>query len=233
MKVVALIPAFNEADFIVQTLTAVSELEHVDEIVVIDDGSDDDTFALASSASVGKDVRVARLQANQGKGAALNYGRHEVQAQVYLLLDADLGATASLAGALLTPILQDEADMTIARFAADQSASKAKMGFGAVRCIAQLGVKWLTGGSITSPLSGQRAVRAEVLQALGDFSSGFGVEVGLTVGALHHGFRLVEVPLAMKHRAYGRGLRGLRHRGRQLFHVLRTFMRCWHRGWHR
>lgn len=107
------------------------------------------------------------------------------------------------------------------------------MGFGLVRRVAAWGVRLLTGHTVTSPLSGQRAVRAEVLRCLGGFASGFGVEVSLTVGALHHGFAVVEVPLPMKHRAYGRTLRGCVHRGRQLVHVLRALTQCWRRGWHR
>ncbi|HBG01316.1 MAG TPA: hypothetical protein DDW87_07070 [Firmicutes bacterium] len=71
-----------------------------------------------------------------------------------------------------------------------------------------------------------------VLDAVGDFFEGFGVEVALTVGALHHGFRLLEVPLAMKHRAYGRGLKGLRHRGRQGIHIIKALWQCYKRGWH-
>ena len=232
MKVVALLPAFNEAESIVQTLTAALELKCIDQIVVIDDGSQDDTFALASSVAKDQRIMVLRLPKNRGKGGALNRGLEQFQAEIYLLLDADLGTTASLASALLEPILQSQADMTIARFSAKQSESPAKMGFGLVRRTAALGVRWLTGERVTSPLSGQRAVRGEVLQTLGGFFEGFGVEVGLTVGALYHGYRVLEVPLPMKHRAYGRGLRGLRHRSNQLLQVIRALWECWKKGWH-
>lgn len=231
MRVAALIPAFNEAESIVETLTAAAQLQPIDEIVVIDDGSTDDTYALASSCSLPK-VSVLRLPSNRGKGGALNFGRREVHADVYLLLDADLGSSAALADKLLEPVLRGEADMTIARFGAEQSKSGAKMGFGLVRRTASLGIKILTGSTVLSPLSGQRAVTAKVLDAVGEFAAGFGVEVALTVGALHHGFKIVEIPLNMKHRAFGRGLKGLRHRGGQFFAVLRALWDCWKKGWH-
>lgn len=231
MRVVALIPAFNEAQYIVQTLTAVAGLQLVDEIVVIDDGSTDNTFSLATSLAFEK-VTVLRVESNRGKGGALNYGRRQVPADLYLLLDADLGTTANLAGGLLDPVLRGEADMTIAKFSAGQSQTEVRMGFGIARRAACLGVKLLTGATVTSPLSGQRALKERMLQDVGEFFEGYGVEVALTVGALHHGYTLVEVPLAMKHRALGRGLRGLRHRGRQFLRVLGALWQCWRKGWH-
>ncbi len=235
MRVVALIPAYNEADYIVQTITAVASIESVNEIVVINDGSTDGTLGLAmgQKGKVPKKVTVINLKQNHGKGAALNQGIRKTYAQVYLLIDADLGETAQLALGLLDPILRSEADMTIARFGVKQSSSKAKMGFGTVRRTASFGVKMLTGMRVSSPLSGQRAVKSAVLQTLGDFEEGFGVEVALTVGALHHKFEVLEVPLDMKHRAHGRGLKGLRHRGSQLMQVLRALWHCYKRGWHR
>ena len=123
--------------------------------------------------------------------------------------------------------------MTIARFGHEQSLTGAKMGFGLVRRTASLGVRLLTGHKILAPLSGQRAVSVRVLEAVGDFSPGFGVEAALTVGALHHGFSVLEVPLEMKHRALGRGLKGMRHRGSQFLSVLRALWHCWKKGWHR
>jgi len=227
MKIAALIPAFNEEDYIAQTIRAVASLDSVDEILVIDDGSSDNTSVLAQ-----KTAKVLRLTSNQGKGAALNHGLKEVRADIYLLLDADLGSSAHLAWELVEPILHDQADMTIARFDIQHSAPQARMGFGSVRKMASLGVRLLTGTKVHSPLSGQRAIRVAVLDAVGDFFEGFGVEVALTVGALHHGFRLLEVPLAMKHRAYGRGLKGLRHRGRQGIHIIKALWQCYKRGWH-
>lgn len=234
MRVVALIPAYNEADYIEQTITAVASLHYVDEIMVINDGSKDDTAALVQKQkeALSKKVTLINLRANRGKGAALNSGLRSASGDVYLLLDADLGDTASLAQGLLEPVLHDQADMSIARFGVQQSASGVKMGMGLVRRTACRGVRLLTGRIISSPLSGQRAIKALVLQTLGDFFEGFGVEVGLTVGALHHGFRIVEIPLEMKHRAYGRGFGGFWHRGRQWVQVVRALWRCWRRGWH-
>lgn len=235
MKVAALIPAYNEEEYLVQTLAAVDSIPGLDQIVVINDGSTDGTHraVLDYLPRAAKTIRLVDLPENQGKGSALNAGLACTDAQVYLLLDADLGGSACQAAALLDPVLRAEAHMTVARFTGEQGASGGKMGFGLVRLVAVWGVRLLTGRKVTSPLSGQRAVCREVVQRLGGFAGGFGVEVSLTVGALHHGFTVVEVPLALKHRAYGRTLRGFLHRGRQLVHVLAALGQCWTRGWHR
>lgn len=235
MRIVALIPAYNEADTIIQTLRAVENIDAVDEMVVIDDGSKDNTLSQVQKYKENskRKVTVYSLKENKGKGAALNYGLANTFADIYLLLDADLGHTASLADALLQPVLSNKAHMTIASFTENQSLTSSKMGFGFARRTATFGIQLLTGVNISSPLSGQRAIKADVLKTLGEFSPGFGVEVCLTTGAVHHGFKILEVPVAMKHRAHGRGLRGFKHRGRQWIHVLRGLWSCWKRGWHR
>lgn len=233
MRVVVLIPAYNEEEHIAETLSAVDSLVSVSEIVVVDDGSTDSTYSVASNCHLECKLSVLRMERNSGKGGALNYGRQKVAGDVYLLLDADLGSTARLAHDLLQPVLRDEADMTVAQFGSQQSASGTKMGFGVARFLASMGVRFLTGKKVTSPLSGQRAIKVEVLEQVGEFAPGFGVEVALTVGALHHGFRVLEIPVAMKHRALGRGLRGMRHRGRQLVQVLLALRHCWKKEWHR
>ncbi len=228
MKIAALIPAYNEEKTIEKTVTALLACKQVHEIVVINDGSNDETARIVAGMD---GVTLLDLPTNVGKGGALNTGWLRTRADIYLLLDGDLGLSARLAGELLPPILEDQADMSIARFGPRQGGTDKAMGFGFVRRFASFGVWAFTGVKPYSPLSGQRAIKGEVLRALGGFFPGFGVEIGLTVGALHHGFRLREIPLPMTHRAYGRGLTGMAHRGRQLVHVLRAFWLCLRKGW--
>lgn len=229
MKVVALVPAYNEEKNILETLSAVEKINSIQKIVVINDGSTDRTSKLITEN--GK-TTLLNLSQNMGKGAALNLGIRSSTADIYLLLDADLGHTAIYGAELLNPVLNGEAQMTIARFnRGEQNLTDSKMGFGIAKAFACWGVRSLTGQSVTSPLSGQRAINAEVLHTLGPFFSGFSVEIGLTVGALHHGYTVLEVPLPMKHRGYGRGIKGIKHRGRQLIHITKGLYQCWQRGW--
>lgn len=208
-----IIPAYNEADRIGKTVQACKSMG--DEILVIDDGSPDDTFKVAENA--GADT-VIRMDKNSGKGAALNAGCAKAKGDILLLLDADLGDSASKAAPLLQPLLKDEADMTIAVFPKAQG----KAGFGFVMNLSRWGIKHFTGKIIQAPLSGQRALRKEIFTAIGGFGSGFGVETALTIDVLRLGYRVQEVPVPLAHRASGRNLRGILHRGHQFLDVAKV-----------
>lgn len=213
MQIAALIPAHNEAERIGETVIATRAIPGVTRIVVIDDGSEDETAQAAEAAG----AKVVRLVFNVGKGAALEAGAMRVEdVDVVLLLDGDLGSSASQAASLLEPVLSGEADMAIAGF----PAPSAKAGFGLVKNLARWGIRTMGGGwEPTAPLSGQRAMTRECLEAVRPFATGYGVEVSLTVRALRAGFRLTEVPTTMTHAATGRDLAGFVHRGRQFVHV--------------
>ena len=213
MKVTALIPAHNEAARIADTVRATLALEGVTSCVVVDDASADDTARIAEDAG----AKVLRLFSNVGKGAALQFGATRTEdADVVLMLDGDLGSTASEAGKLLAPVVSGEADMSIARF--PRPAGKA--GFGLVMNLARKAIARTGAGfDAQAPLSGQRAMTRACLDATLPFGAGYGAEVVLTVRALRAGFRLVEVETNMAHNATGRDLAGFLHRGKQFVHV--------------
>ena len=214
-KVVAIIPAFNEEDRITATINAVQSIPEVNRIVVIDDGSKDNTAQLAVDAG----ARVIRSTRNVGKGPVLEHAakQHE-DADVILLLDADLADTARQATLLLEPVLAGKLDMSIARFPKPTG----KAGFGLVKKLARLEIR-RSGGrdeDFQAPLSGQRAVTQSCLSDIRPFARGYGVEVMLTVRALRAGYRVQEIETTMAHKATGRNLRGFLHRGKQFRDVL-------------
>ncbi|MFZ5640523.1 MAG: glycosyltransferase family 2 protein [Bacillota bacterium] len=213
-KVSVLIPAYNESIHIYDTVRAIKQVPEVDEIIVVDDASDDNTAELAEKAG----ARVIRLKANLGKGGALNKGMTAVTGNIIALVDGDLGRTAVDVRKLIMPVLEDSADMTIARFAR----ARKKGGFGLVKGLARNGIKVFTGLEMMSPLSGQRVMTRQVFEALGSFASGYGVEVGLTIDVARRGFRIKEVDVNMTHAETGRDLHGFIHRGKQFVHVLKV-----------
>ncbi len=214
MTVVALVPARDRADTVAATVAALGAIPAVDRVLVVDDGSTDDTTDRARAAG----AEVLRLPVNRGKGGAVAAGMTATpDADVYLLIDADLGGTAALAERLLTPVLEGEADMTVAVL----GAAGRRGGFGLVREVARSGIRRACGYATRAPLSGQRAVRAEFLRGMGT-ADRFGLEVGLTVDAVRAGARVLEVDLAMEHRHTGRTVRGLAHRAGQGLDVVRA-----------
>ena len=95
-------------------------------------------------------------------------------------------------------------------------------GFGIVLWTATQGIYCLTGRKMSAPLSGQRALRREIFDALRFYPRRFGLEVGITVQLLRAGYRLQEVPLPMTHRHLGRSWHGFVHRGRELKDIVWT-----------
>ncbi len=208
------IPAKDEAERIGATVSAALKLPGVDLVVVVDDGSSDETGRVARAAG----ARVVRHSRNRGKAAAMESGAEAAglldadHARHLLFLDADLGETAAAALPLIAPVRAGEADMTIATFA-----TRVKLGgHGIVVRVARDGIKRLTGWEATQPLNGQRCLTRDAFEAARPLAHGFGVETGMTVDLLRKGFRVVEVEVEMSHRATGTDWRSQVHRARQL-----------------
>ncbi|NSW84354.1 MAG: glycosyltransferase family 2 protein [Syntrophothermus sp.] len=214
--VTVVIPAYNEETRIGSTVRAVRESGFADQILVMDDGSQDKTAVIAR----GEGAEVIELKPNRGKGEALNRAVPHIKGDIVLFLDADLGDSARQGQLLVKPILEGEADITIARF----PPPKKKGGFGLVKGLAAWGLK-RAGMEAREPLSGQRAMSKTVLMDLLPFSPGFGVELGMSLRALARGYRLLEVDTTMTHAETGRDVKGFVHRGRQFWDVLKVILK--------
>jgi hypothetical protein len=216
------IPAFEEERRIGATVRAAATIPYVDLVVVVDDGSSDRTSAEAEAAG----AHVVHAAVNQGKAAAMELGAAAVAAldqadahppRTLLFLDADLEQTASGAAALLAAVRDGQADLAIATLPAQPGG-----GHGFVVNLASAGIAEATGWTATQPLSGQRALTRDAYAAALPLARGFGVEVGMTIDLLRQGYQVVEVPVELRHRVTGRGLRAQRHRARQFWAVWRA-----------
>jgi glycosyltransferase involved in cell wall biosynthesis len=218
VKVSVVIPAHNESERISDTIKGIQKIPEVSEIIVVDDASTDDTANQAEQSG----ATVIRLTQNRGKGGALNKGITRVTGDIIALLDGDLGSSSSEARALILPILNNSADMTIAQF----PRARKKGGFGLVKNLARSGIRYFTDLESNAPLSGQRAMTRQVLETVTPFASGYGVEVALTIKVARAGFRVLEVPTQMSHSETGRDLKGFMHRGKQFVHVAKVLGGC-------
>ncbi|HNX28324.1 MAG TPA: glycosyltransferase family 2 protein [Syntrophomonadaceae bacterium] len=215
-SITVVIPAFNEEKAIQATVKAVQKLDYISEILVVDDGSTDETAALAEQAG----ARVLKLRPNRGKGGAMNAALQYIDTDIVAFIDADLGGCAEQVGLILKPIINEEADLAIAAFPPAQK----KGGFGLVKNTARRAIKKAGQIEVISPLSGQRAMTRKVLMAVTPFREAYGVELGMTLRALQKGFKLVEVPTTMTHNETGRDLKGFMHRGRQFIDVIKVII---------
>lgn len=219
-EVSAIIPAFNEALRVAATVLAAGRIPGVTEVVVVDDGSTDDTAGQAAAAG----ARVVSMGRNSGKGAALARGLAAARGQLFLVLDADLGPTALEGQRLLAPVLAGRCDLSIARF---PRLTGRKGGFGLALGLARWGVRNLTGLELRAPLSGQRAFTRRVWDGSRPLARGFGVEVDLIIDSARRGLRILEIETSMDHRSTGRDPAGFYHRGRQLLAVAGVLAGRW------
>jgi glycosyltransferase involved in cell wall biosynthesis len=202
---------------------AAAKVPYVDVVVVVDDGSTDGTAELARDAG----AVVTRHRRNRGKAAALESGAEAVRIvdqadevpRHLLFLDADLGDTAAAAGPLVTPVVDDEADMTIAILPRQHSPGG---GRGRVVRLSTSGIVRASGFTPTQPLSGQRCLTRAAFDAALPLAAGFGVETGLTIDLVRAGFRVREVEVPFHHRVTGTDWRAKVHRGRQFVDVARA-----------
>lgn len=218
--VAVVIPAKDEAQRIDATIRAASAIANVDLVVVVDDGSSDETSLVARDA--GADV--VRHDRNQGKGKAMQTGaayvaRHEQATHALLFIDADLEESATQTGALVEPVVSGRADMTIAVLPTQKSAGG---GRGFVVGLARRGIERLTGWTPTQPLSGMRCLTRDAFEAAQPLAHGWGVEVGLTVDVLRRGLTIEEVPCELHHRVTGTGFGDQLHRLHQYRDVWRA-----------
>jgi glycosyl transferase family 2 len=215
VRAVAVVAARNEAGRVGETVAAIRTIPRVQEVVVADGASGDGTAEEARAAG----ARVLVGPNAGGKGGTLEGALSRIEpADVYLLLDADLAASAEQGGALLEEVLAGRADLAIGVLPREPRHG----GFRMVKRAAAAAIRRLCGFQAEEPLSGQRAITAEALRAVRPLAPGFGVEVAMTVDAVRAGFRVVEMPVAIRHAPTGRDVAGFAHRARQGLDVLRA-----------
>ncbi|MGC8981541.1 MAG: glycosyltransferase [Minisyncoccia bacterium] len=117
-KISVIIPAFNEEKNIGEVVKSLKEIELIDEIIVVSDGSKDKTVLEAEKA--GADI-VIDLPKNLGKGGAILEGIKKANGDILIFLDADLiGIKRDHILNLLEPLKKDEADMVVGYLAGDK-----------------------------------------------------------------------------------------------------------------
>lgn len=208
------VPAYNEEEIIKMTLVTLNRCHWVNQLIVVDDGSSDETAAIAEKYC----DQVIRLDQNKGKAYALKEGWRNVEGGIVVSLDADLGMTAREGERLVEKLQLDDLDCVIARLPVQK-----KKGFGLMKHRAQKLIFSRTGKWFEAPLSGQRAFKKEWLPILLEKDYvGFGVEMAMTIDLLKAGASVDEVDVSFFHRATGKDFGSILHRGKQWLDMEKT-----------
>ncbi|MDF5752488.1 glucosyl-3-phosphoglycerate synthase [Spongiactinospora sp. TRM90649] len=195
-RVSVILPARDEAKTVGQIVTAIRKglVPLVDEILVVDSRSADDTARIAADAGarvVHQDAVLSHLPALPGKGDALWKGLAATDGDFVVFVDADLrNFGAHFVSGLLGPLLTDDRTCFVKAFyerphVTEDGVVHPGEGGRVTELVARplLNLYWPDLSGFAQPLGGEYAGRREVLEGV-PFVSGYGVELGLLVDLL-------------------------------------------------
>lgn len=201
-----IIPVYNEQDTIQELVEKVLQQDCVQEVIIIDDGSTDNTRYILQ-AFTHPAIKVLLHPYNQGKGAAIQTGISQVKAAYVLIQDADLEYDPTEYRALLAPMLAGKADIVLGtRFG----------GSGAKRVLYfwhSIGNQFLTllsniftNLNLTDMETCYKLFKREIMQNLTIEEKRFGFEPEITAKLSRiPGIRIYEVPISYYGRTYEEG----------------------------
>jgi glycosyltransferase involved in cell wall biosynthesis len=204
------VPVFNEAGTVGQVVDELLELPLRLEILLVDDGSTDDSPAVVAALAERHDaVTVLTQPANRGKGAAVRRGIGASTGEILLIQDADLEYSPSDIPALIDPLLAGKADAvfgTRLRGGAHPQRAHLFWHYAGNRFLTLL-ANVLYNTTISDMEVGYKAFRGDLVRGLELVSDDFRIEPELTAKILRlgPGIRLYEVPISYYGRSYAEG----------------------------
>mgnify|MGYP005849183885 CR=1 FL=1 len=193
--VLAIIPAYDEDRFIAGVV--LKARRHVDKVIVVDDGSTDETAWVAEAAG----ATVIRQPRNQGKAAALNVGlaaARTLGARAVVLIDGDGQQNPADIPAILAPVLDGSADIAIgSRFLGVHSNTPRWRVAG--QQALNVATNLASGVALTDSQSGFRAISGHALKDFTFRTSGFSVESEMQFLIREHHLSVREVPIRVNY----------------------------------
>ena len=198
-----IIPVFNEeltiGNVIERVKGVLQKLGFKYEIIVVDDFSTDKSLELSNRQR----VKVYSLKKHMGKGYALRAGFAKAKGDIITTIDSDGSHRPEELPSLLTPILQDKADLVIgSRYLNQKPVAAKKLNAIGVRLFNLL-IKVFTRADVSDSQSGYRVMKSAVLRNMSLKSGGYEIESEMLVKTARQGFHVREVPISFEQRTYG------------------------------
>ena len=213
-----LVPLYNEEEFIGEILKRVmaaplpAGLSR--EIIVVDDGSTDESAAIAESVArlYPENIRLVRAERNRGKGAAIRAAVRHAHGKYCLIQDADLEYSPADYPQLLQPLVDGVADVVYgSRFASSGRRRVLYFWHSVANHLLTTLCNLISDLNLTDMETGYKAFRTSLLQSVPIRSNRFGIEPELTVKLAKRQARFYEVPVSYEGRTYEDGKKiGLR-----------------------
>lgn len=206
MKIAFLVPAYNEAATIGDVLERIDALGIDRQIVVVDDGSSDDTAAIVRAYAAEHEGVLLLEKPNGGKGSALRHGIPHVDADVTVIQDADLEYDPAEVPHLIAPIQNGAADVV---YGSRLSGGRAQRAYLFWHMVGNRFLSLVAGVLFNTTLSdmetGYKAFRTEILKSLPLTEDSFGIEPEITGWICRRHLRIYEVPISYYGRTYAEG----------------------------
>ncbi len=197
-----IIPAYNEEKTVGGVIEGTAQIMEIYgipyEIIVINDGSTDNTEKIALSTRL---ATVLSNKINCGKGYCLRKALPYAKGDIIVTLDSDGEHKPKEIPDLITPIFQGNDVVSGSRFLCNGQEVTSKI-HRLGNSLFNVAIMALTGSTITDSQTGFRAMRRDTLDKLNLESSGYEIETEIAVKSLRNGFNFKEVPITIKRREY-------------------------------
>ena len=204
-RVSFIVPAYNEAATIGEVLARVEALDLDKQVVVVDDGSTDETPHLLGKWS-GRDGFRVITQENRGKGAAIRAAIPFVDGDIAVIQDADMEYDPSEVPELIEPIRRGAADVV---FGSRLSGGRPQRAYLFWHLVGNRFLSLLTNVLYNTTLhdmeTGYKAFRSEVIRSLELSEDRFGIEPEITAKVCKRKLRIYELPISYYGRSYAEG----------------------------
>lgn len=198
-----IIPAKNEAAIIGEVVASIRKLHPQAEVLVVNDGSEDDTAALATKAG----AKVVTHPISLGNGAAIKSGARAASGEIFVMMDGDGQHKADDIQSLID-MLDEGYDMAIG---ARDSSSHADVGRLAANGLYNVFASMISGHRILDLTSGFRAVRADLFKKfLYLLPNGFSYPTTITMAFLRSGYPVTFIPIKAEKRTGTSHIRPIR-----------------------